>query len=258
MRDTTVALPLPATSLLSATGGTFTVVAEAPNGLPDPNAFNDTLRSRYAATVALPAAFRISFTTNSSVVAGSSETSWRLFDEAGALVRQRVNLAVRTTYLDTMNLAPGCYTFRVTDRGCDGFAWWANPGGGSGVLRFLRMTSGAAVRNISGDFGCESTLRFRVAAPTGVREEAATAALLDVYPNPTADGRVTLDFALPQSQDVTVAVRALDGRLVRRTRLAGVGTETRGLELRGLPAGVYLLDCALEDGARLWRRVVVE
>ena len=257
-RDTTVALPLPATALLSATGGLFTVVAEAPNGLPDPNRFNDTLRSRYGATVALPAAFRVTFTTNGSSIAGRHETAWRLFDESGAVVRQRVNLAVRTTYLDTLNLAPGCYTFQVTDAGCDGFAWWANPGAGSGVLRFLRLNSGQAVRSISGEFGCETNLRFRVDATTGLGDDAAAAALLDVHPNPTSDGRLTLDFALPQPQDVTVAVRALDGRLVRRTRLTGVATTPRALDLRGLPAGVYLLDCALEDGARLWRRVVVE
>ncbi|MBC7447627.1 MAG: hypothetical protein H7330_06160 [Hymenobacteraceae bacterium] len=257
-RDTVVALPLPASALLSATGGEFTVVAEAPNGQPDPNPFNDTLRSRYGATVALPASFRVTFTTNNASALGFNETAWRLFDEAGTVVRQRVNLANRTTYLDTLTLAPGCYTFQVTDAGCDGFAWWANPGAGSGVLRFLRPTSGAALRSISGDFGCESTLRFRVATVTGVREEAALAGLLDVYPNPTPDGRVTLDFALPHQQNVTVAVRALDGRLVRRAHLAAVSTGRRELDLRGLRAGAYLLECATADGARLWRRLVVE
>ncbi len=257
-RDTVVALPLPADALLSATGGAFTVVAELPNDLPDPNPLNDTLRSRYAATVALPASFRVTFTTNGSSVGGYNETAWRLLDEAGAVVRQRVNLASRTTYLDTVSLAPGCYTFQVTDAGCDGFAWWANSAAGSGVLRFLRTTSNQPVRAIPGDFGCESNLRFRVAAPTGLRDDALTAGLLDVYPNPTPDGRVTLDFALPHQQDVTVAVRALDGRLVRRAHLAAVSTGRRELDLRGLRAGAYLLECATTDGARLWRRVVVE
>ncbi len=258
-RDTTVALPLPATALLSGTGGQFTVVAETANGASDPNHFNDTLRSRYAATVALPAAFRVTFSTNGAAVGGFNETEWRLLDETGAVVRQRVRLANRTTYLDTLQLAPGCYTFQVTDAGCDGFAWWANPGAGSGVLRFLRPTTGQAVRSISGDFGCETTLRFRVAAPTGVADALEAATLLDIYPNPTTDGRLTLDFALPRRQEVAVAVRSLDGRLVRRTTLAAVQTGPRELDLRGLPAGVYLLDCAtLTDGAHLWRRVVVE
>lgn len=256
-RDTVVALPLPSTALLSATGDVFTVVAEAPNGQPDPNVLNDTLRSRYAATVALPAAFRINFTTNGSSIAGHNETSWRLFDEAGVVVRQRVNLANRTTYLDTVNLAPGCYTFQVLDEGCDGFAWWANPGAGNGVLRFQRATSNQVVRAINGDIGCETNLRFRVAVPTGVSEDAAAVSALDVYPNPTPDGRVTLDFALPRLQDVTVMVRALDGRLVRRAQLAAVGTGMRELDLRGLRAGAYLLECATADGERLWRRVVV-
>ena len=257
-RDTVVALPLPASALLSATGGNFVVVADAPNGLPDPNPLNDTLRSRYGATVALPDAFRVTFTTNNSSLGGRNETSWRLFDETGTIVRQRVNLANRTTYLDTLNLAPGCYRFEVTDEGCDGFAWWANPGGGSGVLRFLRLTTGGALRSINGDFGCETTLRFRVESPTGLPGTDATTALLDVYPNPVTDGALTLDFALPNTQTVGVAVRALDGRLVQRATLAGVGTETRALDLRGLPTGAYLLECKLEDGARLWRRVVVE
>ncbi len=259
MRDTVVVLPLPATALLSATGGAFTVLTEAPNGLPDPNPLNDTLRSAYAATIALPAAFRISFTTNGSGLGARSETSWRLLDEAGAVVRQRTNAVVRTTYLDTLSLAPGCYTLQVLDTGCDGFAWWANPGAGNGVLRLLRATTNQAIRLINGDFGCETTLRFRVDALTGTAAVVPDpAAALAVYPNPVADGKLLLDFSLPTAQAVTVRVRTLDGRLVRRTTLAGVGAETRPLDVRGLAAGAYLLDCQTADGAHLWRRVVVE
>jgi Peptide-N-glycosidase F, C terminal/Secretion system C-terminal sorting domain len=256
LRDTVVALPLPSTALLSATGGTFTVVTEQPNGLADPNRYNDTLRSQYAATVALPAQFRVSFTTNASVVTGRSETSWRLLDELGAVVKQRVQNRASTNYLDTVNLAPGCYTLQVLDAGCDGLAWWANPNAGNGSLRLLRATSGQVVRSISGDFGCESNLRFRVLTPTGLAD-AALPTLLDVYPNPTPDGLLTLDFSLPTRQDVTVNVRALDGRLVRRTVLSGVEAGLKSLDLRGLPSGIYLLQCDGSAGARFWRRVAV-
>lgn len=256
--ETTVNLPFASGALDTRTAGRFEVATELPNGLADPNRWNDTLRSNYPATILLPEVFRVEFRTNSAGGIGGNETSWKLYDESGAVRYQRLNCSNNTTYLDTIQLTPGCYNFKLTDTGCDGLAWWANPNAGNGSLRFRRINNNQVVRAIGGDFGCEASLRFRVEAPTGLSATGEDLALLDVYPNPAEGGQFTLDFALPQTQDVAVRVYSLDGRLVHRTSLAHVATGPRTLDLNTLARGSYLLECAGSAGARAWRRVVVE
>lgn len=257
LEETVVSLPFASNTFDTRTLGRFEVATEQPNGLVDPNRWNDTLRSTYPATVLLPEAFRIEFRTNSAGGIGGNETSWQLYDETGTMRYQRTHCTNNTTFLDTIQLAPGCYNFKVIDTGCDGLAWWANPGAGSGSLRFRRLNSNQSLRVINGDFGCETTLRFRVEAPTGLPPTGEDLALLDVYPNPAEGGRFTLDFALPQMQDVAVRVYSLDGRLVHRTALSHVATGPRALDLHALARGSYLLECVGTQGTRAWRRIVI-
>jgi DNA/RNA endonuclease YhcR with UshA esterase domain len=66
------------------------------------------------------------------------------------------------------------------------------------------------------------------------------------YPNPTR-GRVTLALQLSEPQAVRVQLRDLQGRTLRSFRLQGSAQLERSLSLRGLPAGLYLLDVQGED-----------
>lgn len=254
LAETVVTLPLPF-SVLGSAAGTFEVEAQLPG---DQNVWNDKLRSAFQPTVALPTRFAISFRTNNATQLGVNETSYELRDEAGTIVHQRTRLTNNTQYDDTLTLTPGCYVLKVTDRGCDGFAWWANPNAGNGFMRIQRADRRGNLRAVNGDFGCETTLRFRADATLGLTTADLPGTRLDVAPNPAPAGPLTLDFELPRPQDVTVHLYTADGRLVRRTLLRNVSVEARQLDLTGFAAGLYLLQAEGSAGARFWRRVAVQ
>lgn len=233
----------------------FRVYVAAPNGQPDQNPQNDTLRTRFEPVSVLPPSFVVSMLTNNSASSGVSQTSWTVTDANGQTVARRSGALPATAYADTLRLLPGCYTLTVDDTGCDGLAWWANAAAGNGSLHLLGLDA-AVLRTIDGDFGCQAQLRFTV---TQVLAAAAarTAAALAVYPNPAQDGRFTLALNLPTRQDVQLRVRSVTGRLVHQATLPGAQTAKHTLDLHQLPSGVYLLECCGPHGLQLHRRLLI-
>ncbi|MGI4869588.1 MAG: peptide-N-glycosidase F-related protein [Janthinobacterium lividum] len=232
----------------------FKVYVSLPNNQADQNHYNDTLRAKFATVPVLPAAMTVVMTTNKDYN-GVSENSWNITDKDGNVVASRTGAATSTTYTNSVSLAPGCYTFTVDDTGCDGFAWWANTAAGNGTLRLLNASGGVLV-NISGDFGCQYSMRFNVAQALAATT-AQPLAVLDVYPNPSEDGRFTLALNLPIRQDVQLEVRTVTGQLVQATTLPQVQIASRTLDLHQLAAGVYLLECKGSAGTRFFRRLLI-
>ena len=257
-RDTLVSLP-PMPELLNSAGGRFRAWVTTPNGSRDQNADNDTLSTRFNATTELPSRVVVAMLTNRANTPNFvNETSWVLYDAAGNVVRQRLNANSSTLYQDTLNLAPGCYALRLSDQGCNGFSWWAAPGDGTGTMRLLDPGRGNVLRTIDGDFGCEYTLNFRVAGTvTGTQGPKAVAAL-DVYPNPSQDGRFTFDLNLPARQDISLHVVDALGRAVWEQQLPRVQATVQPLNLSQLAPGVYSLQVKLADGSRLHRKLVID
>ena len=75
-----------------------------------------------------------------------------------------------------------------------------------------------------------------------------------MYPNPTADGALTVEL-LGYRQPVTLTLLNALGQSVR-TRVVAVATAAPQLELHGLAPGVYVLR-AVTPGGTDTRRVVV-
>lgn len=257
-RDTLVSLPALTTLMNNSTGGRFQAWTTSPNGARDQNAYNDTLSTKFNPTIFLPGPVTIVMTTNN---AGNgtpfNETSWRVFDVAGNVVSQRINTLNGNTYTDNLRLVPGCYSLRVTDTGCNGFAWWAAAAAGNGSMRILN-SAGNVLQILSGDFGCEYTLNFQVAGVVTAANTAKLLNALDVYPNPSHDGQFSLDLNLPTSQDVQLRVVDALGRSVWNQRLAQVKASVQPLNLAGVAPGVYALELKLADGTKLNRRLVID
>ena len=254
--DTLVVLPALSGLLTGTTGGRFRTWVTSPNGLTDQNHANDTLAVRFASSFQLPTRPVISFTTNNARANGYCETSWEVLDVTGTVVAQRTQAATSTTYNDTLSLPGGCYTLRVTDTGGDGLAWNYSPASvGRGTLAIRHSRTGAVLRSISGDFGSEYLLSFRLPNVVTATASAANAPRLTVYPNPSADGRFTLGLATPQP----LRVRVLDalGRPVYAKTLAPSPAPV-SLDLHHLPAGIYTLEAAQTDGQRLVRQLAIQ
>ncbi len=263
-RDTLVALPPLPTLVSNSTGGRFRAWVSQPNGQADPNAYNDTLTSRFAPSVILPRRTVVAMTTNNARNGGNnSQTGWEVRDVAGNVVASRTNALASTAYSDTLNLPGGCYALRVVDAGCDGFAWWYYTASGSGTtngtMSLKNGNNGAVIRAISGDFGCEYTLNFRTPyAPAGTAPGTALAAQAQLYPNPSADGRFTLRLTLPAPQPLTLHVTDALGRSVWSQNQITASTAPLPLDLHQLPTGIYTLDVALQNGQHLFRQLAVQ
>ncbi|WP_210519802.1 peptide-N-glycosidase F-related protein [Hymenobacter terricola] len=257
-RDTLVVLPALTALMNNTTGGRFQAWTAGPNGARDQNAYNDTLSTRFSPSITLPFSLTVAMTTNNASAGPlTNETSWQIVDVAGNVVGQRTGAANLTTYNDNLRLQPGCYSLRVTDAGCDGFAWWASPTVGNGAMRILDA-AGNVLRTISGDFGCEYTLNFQVAGTVAAVANAQLLNALDVYPNPSQDGRFMLDLNLAASQNVHLRVLDALGRRVWTQDLQQVKATVQPLALTGLAPGIYALEVGLADGTKLNRRLVIE
>ncbi|MFD2718401.1 peptide-N-glycosidase F-related protein [Hymenobacter monticola] len=255
-RDTLVALPPLSTLMNNTTGGRFQAWTTTPNGSRDQNAYNDTLTTRFAPSIQLPGSITVNMVTNNARNGLYNETSWQIVDVAGNVVGQRVNAAASTTYNDNVRLTPGCYSLRLTDLGCDGFSWWASPAT-VGSMRILN-SAGSVLNTINGDFGCEYTLNFQVAGPLASAANQKLLNALDVYPNPSHDGRFTFDLNLPSTQDVQLHVVDALGRRVWARALPQVKATVQQMALDGVAPGVYALEVRLADGTTLNRRLVID
>ena len=259
-RDTLVVLPALSTLMNNTAGGTFQAWLASPNGSRDQNAYNDTLTTRFSPSISLPGSVTVSMTTNNANETPLSlvnETSWKIYDVAGNVVAQRVNAASSTTYNDNLRLVPGCYALRVTDTGCNGFFWWNAQAAGNGTLRILNA-AGSVLQSIAGDFGCEYSLNFQVAGTVSATANAQLLNALDVYPNPSHDGRFMLDLNLPTAQNVQLRVVDALGRRVWGQALPQVKTTVQPIALTGLAPGIYALEVQLADGSKLNRRLVLD
>ena len=214
LQEAIVTLPaIPWGNMLTDSSRFFAYV-ENPNGQTDQYALNDTAFSLYRKVPTLPANLVIRLSTNNTAVTSGgpyNETSWRLFDQQGNLVKERVNNANSTVYLDTLTLTPGCYKFAMADSGwMDGFNFWyyayypTSPGNGS--LTFRNAANGAPLgptatrineKYYNGDFGSGFEYHFKVDFPTFLDPNAESLPV-EVYPNP-ANAYVYVDVPAASS-----------------------------------------------------------
>lgn len=194
LKDTVIDLPF-ANSLLAASGTdlTYEVNIVKVNGKADDDNTNNRFTTLFNAAPQWPTTFTVSLTTNKAVTGtGVSETDWHIINVAtGAIVKERINSAPSTVFYDTVTLPTGVYKLQVTDAGCDGLSWWANPGAGSGTMSVkpTLFTSLPLPGLFSGDFGCGFDQYFRVGDPvnTGAANYVMESAALSVFPNPAKD-----------------------------------------------------------------------
>ncbi len=71
--------------------------------------------------------------------------------------------------------------------------------------------------------------------------------LLRLYPNPTSDGHVTLEFVSPQANSIHISMMDTQGRILfQEDRLVTLGQNRIQVDYGQLPSGVYLL--RVDDG----------
>lgn len=108
----------------------------------------------------------------------------------------------------------------------------------------VHVVFGTADQNSDNDATVGTVLQVDDVSFTGTAtatRDAALAANLSVWPNPSPDGRYVLGGAEPALLAAPLTVLDATGRIVRREAAPGrsAAAATRTLDLSGLPAGVY-------------------
>jgi hypothetical protein len=232
------------------TAPVFSVSISNPNGGNDQLADNNALSTTYVAAPQYISDLVFSLRTNNV----GSDTYWELKDAAGNIVISRSNLNNATTYNDTLHLAPGCYSFRLTDASKDGLSFWAN-NSGTGLFRIKNANTGAIIKSFNSDFGTELYQEFTVGYTIGV-PEIPLSTEFDVYPNPTT-GNITVDV---QSADEQVEVVVFDftGKIVSDEKVNTEHTmQSLNIDLSGYAPGLYFVQMRSSEGIR-YARVIKE
>jgi len=144
----------------------FEVELLAPNNERDENPRNNLITSIVVPPEVLPANFILYIEPNN--LGRERENEYMLTDYSGGVVYAREDFSSDTLFRDVIELLPGCYEFRLTDKVEDGMNrhWWNyydNPEqmGKNGKLEIQDM-EGNTIRKFPYDFGQEILYRFSV------------------------------------------------------------------------------------------------
>lgn len=111
--------------------------------------------------------------------------------------------------------------------------------------------SGTYTVRVRSSRGCWNTSApFEFEMPSGIARDAGPVSVLRLYPHPTREW-LTVELGSMNGGGVEIVISAMDGREVLSLRDDAVGGEyRREVDVRGLAAGVYLLQARCGD--RVW------
>jgi len=144
-------------SIENIKGSEFVCLVENPNGVKDEYEYDNSATSNVILPDTFPNRFIMALKTNNQ----AEETGYRLIDNNGKLIagRELGTLMPDSLYLDSFDLAPGCYQLMVTDTAGDGLEFWFNGEGGYGYVRLLDM-NGRLIKSFNSDFGDNINFTF--------------------------------------------------------------------------------------------------
>tara|TARA_B100001750_G_scaffold248267_1_gene277918 strand:- start:3172 stop:5487 length:2316 start_codon:yes stop_codon:yes gene_type:complete len=164
----------------NGTHNIFEVNISNPNGANDENLDNNFLSSDFETTPMHQNEFNVIFNTNNY----SFQNSWVIVDNEDNLIYGNPPLSNNNNYTTSVNLSPGCYTFRVFDTGDDGLEWWANSAQGSGNVQFSQIFPPPPfIVLFNSDFGSEIIHNFTVGYALNIDNKNDK--IINIYPNPT-------------------------------------------------------------------------
>lgn len=255
----TIELPAPRWNTMDANHPEFFVRILDVDGAPDEVLYNNELRSEIDIPVELPEFFAVNFRTHSRF----SDFTYGIYNEDGSLVFERVPSSPNTLFSDTVNLAPGCYFFRVSDQAGFGLANWPT-GQGTGAIDLRRPIGPiwTTLRTLRRDFGSEYTLNFTVGYelfdepdrggcgfPVSTVEEIPMDKDLIIVPNPTSG--ITTISSGDENQILEISVYSADGKMVKTHSNPGFGPIK--IDLGSKNDGLYFIRVRTESGVGVER-----
>jgi hypothetical protein len=178
----------------------FYVELKRPNGKKDGYIGDNSKSSVYTRPNILPETTIIYFKTNNK----PGQNEYSVTNSYGKILfkRDSMDLKPNTSYMDTLKLQKGNYTFKVRDIGGDGLEFWFKAKDGNGSVKLLD-TLGQATKHFNSDFGSHIIYNFKV--QPGAIYHLDNEPSINMFPART-DGPVTLDYFANDEKDVKVII----------------------------------------------------
>lgn len=239
--DDTTLVYLPPVDLKSSSTNKFEVTISNSNGGTDQYANNNYMQVPYDTVPDYPSSFIIKLRTN---LVGY-QYSYFIKDGDGNLIDSKSGFGNSTTYLDTVNLAPGCYHFEMDASGKQGLYFFAN-NNGTGSLEFTKITnSNISFNTFQPDFGTSICQNFNVGVVTGMGKLEYNIDY-SVYPNP-AKNELTIAGLNASLKDKTVRIYSSLGMLAYENTIPG-GIDKYAVNLENFAPGIYCVIISNTDG----------
>lgn len=219
----------------------FNVSIDSPNGGVDGYPGNNNYQSSFELSDSYNSLIYIKLRTNNLAY----QNSYTVKDENGVIVYEQDDLENATTYRDTLNLPPGCYTFELEDSGNDGLYFWANSSQSAGYLKIYDVESGSTIRTFQRDFGKSVFYSFTYGTAVNVTE-IESKNQFEIYPNPTS-GLCMIDIEMATRSDVELRIHDISGREIESQLLTGIKDSSIQIDLSKESNGVYYCTFSTED-----------
>lgn len=199
---------------------------------------NDEKTVTYEAPDAVNGPFLIWLTTNNKAY----ENKYRLVDSDGNIIYEKLNMANSTTYKDTFDLAPGCYSIIIEDSDNDGLSFWYSAqvqGETAGSMR-IKLVGGVILEYFEADFGNYNQWNFTVGYDLGVKDLGELEEEVNIYPNPN-NGVFDIEISGNIDHDARLQIYDIMGREILNEKMnAKVDFADAKVDLQHIQGGHYI------------------
>ena len=246
------------------------------NGAVDADTTNNKQVSTFTSAPVWPSQILVYLRSNDENLGSSNicETSWKIEDMAGNLIKKKSDCPLNTTCVDTVNLPFGA-AFKLTVMDSSLLGYYNIPSNGNvGVIQgdglsgysstngyFRVYDIDGNIINITetfnGNFGAGFVKYFYTGWPNAVQNVSYDAAIMKVFPNPA---RTTISVLVDGLHNATGNITLYD-MMGRAVATQAYGHGITAMDVRTLPAGIYQL---VYDGAKaaggkhLSQRIVIK
>lgn len=214
-------------------------------GYDDDYLNNNVYKTKFTAPESITGPFHTWFKTNNK----ANENSYKLIDAQGTILFERTSLDNNTTYKDTFDLDPGCYSLIVEDSDNDGLSFWYSAqveGETAGFFR-VKKVSGGLQESFPGDFGSYHRYDFSIDFGVGL-EELNKDIIVDLFPNPTEQNLI-ISLSGQVGTDISIVLRDLSGRELMNREVKAVNSiASTQFDVSQLPNGLYFAFIQTENG----------
>ncbi|MEA3446697.1 MAG: LamG-like jellyroll fold domain-containing protein [Bacteroidota bacterium] len=240
MEKEIVNLPINTTDFWLGNGDNiFEVSISSPNNGSDEYADNNNYRTSFELPPIYDFNFIIMYNTN--LLPG--DNYYEVFDINGNIVQSRYTGSPNTTYYDTLNLPPGCYTMEFYDNGHDGLSYWAYPGQGTGSLRFKKIGGGTLIY-FEAEFGYRIFQAFTLSENVSIHSSVEDQ-FIEVFPNPAKD-QVFVDIS-GYSGKLKIQILDMLGKNIITKNIVVDLAATEKINISHLLPGIYTIKATGND-----------